>query len=621
MVEIGSIIILGIFAQWIAWRFKVPAILPLILTGLAVGPFSSLFLEGGEKWLNPIYNGEKGLFPGEKLFQFVELAIGIILFEGGLTLKRDEIKDVGSSILNLITIGSTITFVGGTLIVHFILDLSWAISALFAALIIVTGPTVIAPILRNLPLKKNVSSVLKWEGILIDPIGALAAVFVYEFIHLQIIGGDGHFTQHALIQFVQVALIGSALGFLAAYTLTQFLKRELVPHYLLNVFTLAYVIGVFVLSMTIVPDSGLLTVVVMGLLMANMDVPHIKEILYFKESISVLLISILFILLSANINIADLKLLLDVKILMVFLCVILLLRPLGVFISTHKSKLTIKEKIFISWVGPRGIVAAGIASLFGLKLTHQGYAGAEYITPLVFMIVLGTVLLNATTAGLLAKMLGVLIEKSSGILIIGANRAAILLAEYLNKNGKQVALVDSNPENIKRAKKQGLVAYEANIYNDDIRDNLELSEMGFLMALTGSSNVNAYAIRNFKSAFGENGAYRLINSDELENNQNNPEEGLFSHTDDYINFNEVARDYPHFYEIELENKESYLNKLQTINDTRDCIPLFVKNKENNLTIIPSHANQLEIQEGDLLVYMGKSIASFKTLEENLEAES
>jgi len=591
--------------------------LPLILTGLAVGPFSSLFLEGGQKWLEPIYNGEKGLFPDEKLFQFVELAIGIILFEGGLTLKRDELREVGPSILNLITVGSAITFFGGTLLVHFILNLSWAISALFAALIIVTGPTVIAPILRNLPLKKNVSSVLKWEGILIDPIGALAAVLVYEFIHVQLIeGGDG-FTQHALIQFVQIALIGSALGFFAAYTLKQFLKRDLVPHYLLNVFTLAFVIGVFVLSMTIVHDSGLLTVVIMGLIMANMDVPHIKEILYFKESISVLLISILFILLSANINISDLQLLLDVKILILFLCVILLLRPLGVFISTRKSTLSVKEKIFISWVGPRGIVAAGIASLFGLKLTSEGYAGAEYITPLVFMIVLGTVLLNATTAGLLARMLGVMIEKSTGILIIGANRAAILLAGYLNENGRQVALIDNNPNNIKRAKEKGLTAYEANIFNDDMRDNIELSEMGYLMALTGSLNVNEHAIKSLKDIYGENGAYRLISTEELENNNDNPQEGLFSHTDDYINFNEVARDYPNFHEIELTNQETYLNNLQVIQATRDCIPLFIKTKDNSFTIVPSHADSIEILEGDILVYMGKQIPSLQSVDEEL----
>jgi len=145
MVEIAGIIILGILAQWIAWKFKVPAILPLILTGLAVGPVSSLFSADGQKWLEPIFNGERGLFPGESLFHFVELAIGIILFEGGLTLKREELKGVGPSILNLITLGSLITFGGATLLVHFIIGLSWAISALFAALIIVTGPTVIAP--------------------------------------------------------------------------------------------------------------------------------------------------------------------------------------------------------------------------------------------------------------------------------------------------------------------------------------------------------------------------------------------------------------------------------------------------------------------------------------------
>jgi len=187
MVELASIIILGIFAQWLAWRFKVPAILPLILIGLAVGPFapfwmSEEFLHGQDKWLNPIYNGKSGLFPGDNLFYFVELAIGIILFEGGLTLKRNEISSIGSIVGKLITLGSLVTFACATLAAHFIIDLSWSLSFLFAGLIIVTGPTVIAPILRNIPLKKDVANILKWEGILIDPIGALAAVLVYEFL-------------------------------------------------------------------------------------------------------------------------------------------------------------------------------------------------------------------------------------------------------------------------------------------------------------------------------------------------------------------------------------------------------------------------------------------------------
>jgi len=619
MLEIASIVILGIFAQWLAWRLKVPAILPLILIGLAVGPLSSLLSESGIKWLEPIYNGQKGLFPGESLFYFVELAIGIILFEGGLTLKREEAKNIGPSILNLITIGSIITFVGGTLLAHFIVGLSWSLSAFFAALIIVTGPTVIAPILRNIQLKKDVASVLKWEGILIDPIGALAAVLVYEFI-ATLDHGTANFILESLKHVTKIVLIGIALGGLGALLLQQFLSRNWVPHYLLNVFTLAFVLAIFVLSGILVPDSGLFTVVTMGLLLANMKVPHIKEILYFKESISVLLISVLFILLSANITIADLELIKDVKVLMLFLAVILLLRPLGVLVSTINSKLSLKEKLFISWVGPRGIVAAGIASLYGTKLLAKNYPGAEYITPLVFTIVLGTVLLNATTAGFIAKILGVVIDKSSGILIIGANRAALILGKYLKNNGRQVALIDSNIDNVNLAKRIGLQAFEANVYTDDIKDILELSEMGYLMALTSSAQVNKFVLKEYKDNFGKHGAFRLITVDELEDVNKSPEDGLFSHTDDYINFNEVARDYPKFNEIEIKGNDDFLQTIDVINEDRDCIPLFIKRTDNQFEIIPANSTNLTVNEGDQLVYMGKKIEQLTHTELPTESE-
>ncbi len=182
MLELAGIIILGIVAQWFAWRLKLPAILPLILIGLLVGPIATLYTEDGSKLIEPVWNGEKGLFPGEGLYYFLSLAISIILFEGGLTLKRSEIRNVGPVITKLITVGTLVTFFGGGLATHFIFGLSWKISFLFAALIIVTGPTVITPILRNIPLKKDISAILKWEGILIDPIGALVAVLVFEFI-------------------------------------------------------------------------------------------------------------------------------------------------------------------------------------------------------------------------------------------------------------------------------------------------------------------------------------------------------------------------------------------------------------------------------------------------------
>ncbi len=610
MVELGSIVILGILAQWLAWKLKVPAILPLILIGLAVGPFSTFYTESGNKWLEPIWNegSNSGLFPGSNLFYFVELAIGIILFEGGLTLKRDEIKGIGPSIFNLITLGALVTFIGASIFTHFILNLPWTISFLFAGLIIVTGPTVIAPILRNVPLKKDVANVLKWEGILIDPIGALVAVLVFEFIiSLGSSGGD-HFTQHAFIQFIQIALVGCSLGFFAAHTLRIFIVKNWVPHYLLNVFTLAIVLATFVGSGIIVHDSSLLTIVVMGLILGNMkNVPHIKEILYFKESLSVLLISVLFILLSANIDIKDLQLLLDWRCISIFAFVVFVLRPASVFLSTRPSTLSLNEKLFISWVGPRGIVAAGIASLFGLKLVDLGYEGAEYITPLVFMIVLGTVLLNATTAKLMASLLGVSNSKTDGILFVGANKAARLLAKYLDENGREVALIDSNASNVEKSVELGLRAYEANVYKDEMDDNLELSNMGYILALTGSTDVNKYVINKYKNSFGENGAYRLVSVDEMNDSNNNPVDGLFSNTDDYINFSEVARDYPLLHEKLVNTKEEFENALGAMYKVENTIPVLLKDKDDIFHVITSQIPNLEITEGNTLIYMGKEI--------------
>jgi len=284
MVELASIIILGILAQWVAWKFKIPAILPLILIGLLVGPIATLYTEEGTKLIQPIYNGTKGLFPGESLFYFVSLAISIILFEGGLTLRRDEIFNVGPVIVKLITVAVVVTFFGAGLAAHFFFGLSWPISFLFSSLIIVTGPTVITPILRNIPLKKDISAILKWEGILIDPIGALVAVLVFEFISV----GEGQaFTKTAFIEFGKIVLFGFTFGFTFAYSLAFAIKKKVIPHYLLNVFTLATVLGVFVLSDAFAHESGLLSVVVMGMVLGNINLPNIDEILYFKESLSV----------------------------------------------------------------------------------------------------------------------------------------------------------------------------------------------------------------------------------------------------------------------------------------------------------------------------------------------
>ena len=602
MIELSGIIILGIFAQWAAWRFKIPAILPLILIGLFVGPISTLISADGLKWIEPVWNGKKGLFPGESLYNFVSLAIGIILFEGGLTLKRNEISKVGPVILKLISIGSAVTFFGAGVVTHLIFNLSWKISFLFAALIIVTGPTVISPILRNIPLKKDVSAVLKWEGILIDPIGALIAVLVFEFIS---IGDSSGYTKQALIAFGKIVVVGFSFGGSAAYLLYFAIKKKLIPHYLLNVSALSVVLLVFVESDVFAHDSGLLSVVVMGIALGNSKLYNLKDLLYFKESLSVLLISILFILLSANVNIKDLQLVFIWETAILMAIIIFLIRPLGVFLSTLNSNLKANEKLFISWVGPRGIVAAGIASLFGTKLVLKGEPGAEYITPLVFSTVLATVLLNATTARNFAKWVGVYLKSSKGILILGASDAPRIIANYLKDNGRHVVLIDNNTENIDKAKAQGLDSMQANIYSEDLTNDIELSDVGYLLALTGSDEINRYGINKLKNQLGEEGAYRLISSEEIKNQEIIQPDNIFSKKDDYINFSEVARDFPMINELTINNKEQFLKKIDKLNNEQKAIPLFIKDTNGELHIICSINEKFVIKNGFKLVYMGK----------------
>ncbi|MCR9263606.1 MAG: cation:proton antiporter [Flavobacteriaceae bacterium] len=609
MLELAGIIILGIIAQWVAWRFKLPAILPLILIGLLVGPVSTLYTEDGSKLIEPIWNGEKGLFPGEGLYYFVSLAISVILFEGGLTLKRAEISNVGPVITKLITIGTVVTFFGAGVATHYIFGLTWQISFLFSALIIVTGPTVITPILRNIPLKKDVSAVLKWEGILIDPIGALVAVLVFEFIS---VGEGSTFTQTALIEFGKILLFGTTFGFTFAHALAFAIKKNFIPHYLLNVVSLSTVLLVYVESDLFAHESGLLAVVVMGMVMGNMNLPNLKELLYFKESLSVLLISILFILLSANINIADMELIMNWNTVALFAVVVFIIRPLGVFLSAQGSNLKLNEKLFIGWVGPRGIVAAGIASLFGSKLLAKGEPGAEYITPLVFMIVLGTVLLNATTARLFAKLVGVFLKKSEGILIIGASRLSRIIGNYLRKNNRHVVLIDNNQTNVDKAKKLGLDAITANIFSDTLTDNIELNDMGYLMALTGNSDINKFAIDKFQKQFGENGAFRLVNTEEVNNPDVNPKEGLFSHTDDFIKLMDTVRKYPAIHEIDLKDKAHYDSLIDITQQENDIIPVFTKSPNGSIEIMPANSKDFEPKgDGYKLVYLGKRFSTEK----------
>ena len=592
-------------AQWVAWKFKIPAILPLILIGLFVGPISTLISEDGTQWIQPIYNGDKGLFPNQHLFNFVSLAIGIILFEGGLTLKRGEVSKIGPVIGKLISLGSIVTFAGAGLAAHYIFGLDWRISFLFSSLIIVTGPTVITPILRNIPLKKDVSAVLKWEGILIDPIGALVAVLVFEFIS---VGGDAGYTKQALVEFGKIVLIGFAFGISGGYALYYAIKKKFIPHYLLNVVALSVVLLIFVESDVFAHESGLLAVVVMGMFLGNSDLPNLKELLYFKESLSVLLISILFILLAANISLDDLLLVYTWETAALLAVIVFVLRPVGVFMSTIGSSLKTNEKLFISWVGPRGIVAAGIASLFGTKLVEQGIRGAEYITPLVFAVVLATVLLNAATARLFARLVGVFLTTSESIIIVGASKPSRVIGKYLKKNKRDVVLIDTNANNINLARELGLDSLNANIYEGDLTDNIEFNDVGYLIAMTGNDEINRYALTKYSATLGENGSFRLMSDEERKNGLQNgsaPSEVL-STTHDYADLTRVANEFPSIQEIDIDSAAVFQRLLDYIYDHKDMVALFLKAPDGELSFI-TNPSEMEVEEGSQLAYLGKTI--------------
>jgi len=289
-----------------------------------------------------------------------------------------------------------------------------------------------------------------------------------------------------------------------------------------------------------------------------------------------------------------------------FAVVVFIIRPIAVFASTLNSNLKLNEKLFISWVGPRGIVAAGIASLFGSKLIKQGVDGAEYITPLVFMIVLGTVLLNATTARFFAKMVGVFLKKSDAVLFVGASKPVRLIAKFLKNKGKRVILIDSNKSFIQEALDSDIEAFKVDVYDDELANNIELNDVGYLIALTGSDQVNMHALNKFSENFGEQGAYKLASSKEITEASDSDRESFFTPHDDYINLSEAYRENPIINEVNISNQKEYNSLLEVLSKEEKSIPLFVENKQG-IYLLPEFEKNKFAKEDITLFYLGKVV--------------
>ena len=492
MVTLAVIIVLGIACQWLAWWLKLPAILFLLLAGLVVGPFTG-------------YVRPDQLF-GDLLFPMVSLGVAVILFEGSLTLHLSEIKGLGSVVRNLVTVGAVMNAVIIAAATHLFLDFSWEMAFLFGALVSVTGPTVIVPMLRTVRPNSNLANILRWEGIIIDPLGALMAVLVFEFI----VSGKDH---QALLVFGKMVSVGGICGAAAAYGLAIPLRRHLIPEYLHNVVTLALVVGVFTLANSLQSESGLLAVTVMGMILANMkDVP-IEDILDFKESLSVLLISLLFIVLAARVNF---KLFADVGwgASLVFMVILFIARPAMVLVSTLGSKLNWREKVLLSWVAPRGIVAAAVSALFALRLQELGFAHADLLVPLTFMVIIGTVILQSATARPLANRLKVSEPEPRGVLIVGANPVSRAIAKFLTAKRFRVVIADTYWDDVRTARMEGLATYYGNVVSEHADRHLDLVGIGRLFAMSRRPALNALACVRYKNEFGANNVYALQTAEE-----------------------------------------------------------------------------------------------------------
>jgi NhaP-type Na+/H+ or K+/H+ antiporter len=407
--------LLSIACQYLAYKVKLPAILPLLICGILLGPTFGL--------LNP-----DALF-GDLFFPLVSLSVAIILFEGALTLKFEDLAGHGSMVRNLCTVGAAVTWAVATPVAHYALGMSWQMAFLFGAIVTVTGPTVIVPMLRSVRPSAKVANILRWEGIVIDPVGALLAVLVYEYV----IAAQDAWT-HTLMTFGLVLVVGLGLGAIMGYFLGMVVRKNWVPHYLQNTAVLTLMLGAFAISNAIAHESGLLTVTVMGMWLANMKDVDVDDILEFKETLSVLLISALFILLAARLDFGSI-LQVGWGAILVLFAIIFIARPISVLVSSVGAGLKWRELALLSWIAPRGIVAAAVSALFALKLEELGYAEADLLVPMVFLVIIATVVLQSLTAVHVAKFLNQRAPTPNGLLIFGGSKFARLFAlEMMDKN-------------------------------------------------------------------------------------------------------------------------------------------------------------------------------------------
>ena len=469
--QIVMTVIAGISAQVLADYLKVPSIVLLLLFGMILGA-----------------DGLGVLHPnllGTGLEVIVSLSVALILFEGGLNLELRDLGRVSGTLRNLVTFGSLLTLLGGSMAAHWLSEFPWTIAFLYAALVVVTGPTVISPLLKQVKVDRQVSTLLEGEGVLIDPVGAILAVVVLDIIL------NGNAEPLSVISGLVLRLgIGGGIGAIGGWLLGSFLKRtQKISDELKNLVVLASVWGLYSMAQVIRSESGLMTMVVAGIVLSSFSLPEERLLRRFKGQLTVLAVSILFILLAAELSIASIVALGSGAVLTVA-AMMFVVRPINIWLCTLDSDLNWRQKLFLCWVAPRGIVSASVASLFAILLTERGINGGASIKALVFLTILSTVILQGLTAGWVAQLLQITSKQATGVVIVGCSPLSLLIGRLFRDRNESVVLIDTDADACRLAQEEGFTVFSSSALDTKVLEEAGLASAGTFLAMTNNGEVN-----------------------------------------------------------------------------------------------------------------------------------
>lgn len=489
-IAVLCIAVAGVAAQWVAWRLRLPAIVLLFAVGLVIGP--------GLQILRPAIDFGPGLHP------IVNLAVAIVVFEGGLALDVRELRAAGEGVIRLTMVALPISFVLSSAAAFFIGGMGPRVSMLYGAITVVTGPTVVLPLLRHTRLERRTASFLKWEAIVNDPIGALLAAIVLGF--MLTVAGRG--TSHLWVSLFGGLTVATALGVGCAFAMRFLVVRDQMPENLKTPALLATAMGVFALSNLVMDGAGLAAATIFGIALANLHLPGIGELARFKEALVVLIVSALFVVLTANLD-RSLFTQLSWPIILLTLAMVFIVRPAAIVLATLRTGLTWQEKALAGWIAPRGIVAAAVAGIVSQKLAGTGFRGGEQVMPAVFALIATTMILHGFTLDPLARRLKLKLGDRPGLAILGATSWSIALAKVLKEAGTPVLLIDTYPGALQDARKQKIPVLQAEILSEHGEEELAGRRVDYLIAATQNDVYNSLVCAKLAPELGRSRVFQL----------------------------------------------------------------------------------------------------------------